>query len=85
MEVGTLMGVPLLDGPDLAFAGPGWYRIRIAARGRDEASGGSESLTGPFFEHDAIAVRRAPRAPAISRERLPSASVASSHPGITGG
>ncbi len=60
------MGGPVPDGPDLAFAGPGWYRMRIAARGRAEASGGSGSPTGPLFEHCVIAVWQAPRVPALS-------------------
>ncbi|WP_131799374.1 hypothetical protein [Parafrankia sp. CH37] len=40
VEIGTLMGGPIPESPDLAFSGPGWYRIRVAAQGRDRGQAG---------------------------------------------
>lgn len=68
--VGTLMDGPEVDCPDLAANGRGWYRLRIAARGRDDGPrwGPPPGPESPR-EHYLIAVWAAPRAPSAVHRR----------------
>ncbi|WP_035952557.1 hypothetical protein [Parafrankia sp. EUN1f] len=66
LEIGTLMGGPEPDSLDLAFAGPGWYRIRVAASGRDDGPRGGPVPPGGPHERFVIAVWAGPRAPAVT-------------------
>lgn len=58
VEIGTLMDGPISESPDLAFSGPGWYRIRVAAQGRDQGQ------VGEAGERFLLATWLAPKAPA---------------------
>ncbi len=70
LELGTLDGEPVPDSPDLAFAGPGWYRIRIASQGRDQGAKNPVAEEVNPHERYLIAVWASPGSPAESLRRF---------------
>ncbi|SNQ51143.1 hypothetical protein FRACA_610024 [Frankia canadensis] len=69
LRFGSLMNGPDPASPNLAFDGPGWYRIRIAAQGRDTPRRADSTPRGRrrHRPHHPGGDRRQPRRPRLVR------------------